>query len=183
MRTRSAPTLATTAFAVLATLGAAACDDEPSAPGDPTDELRIEVQAATSAYRDLDTAVAAGFVAVSPCVAEAAGGMGFHFLLESRLDEVVDEDAPELLLFEEAADGSMELVGVEYMVFAPAWDAANSEAPSLLGNTFADHRAEEARHGLPFPHYDLHFWAWKDNPSGTWAPYNPSVVCSPQATS
>lgn len=183
MRTRPAITRTTTAFALLTTLGFAACGDEPSAPEDPAAELRLEVQATTSAFRDLDTAVAAGFVAVSPCVAEAEGGMGFHYLLESRLDDVIDEDAPELLLFAEADDGSMELVGVEYMILAPTWDAAHTEAPSLLGNTFADHRAEETRHGLPFPHYDLHFWAWKDNPSGQWAPYNPSVVCSPQATS
>lgn len=167
------PRLAALALA----LAVAACDDEPAAPTDPTDQLREDVRTATQPFRSIDSAAAEGFVAVSPCVAEESGGMGYHYLLESRLDAVVDGEAPELLLYEPTAGGGMELVGVEYMVIAPAWDATNSGPPTLLGNTFADHRAEEARHGLPFPHYDLHFWAWKDNPSGAWAPYNPDVTC------
>lgn len=154
-----------------------ACSEEPAAPADPVAELATEIRNNTAAYASADAAAADGFVVVSPCVATEAGGMGFHYLLESRLDEVVVDTAPELLLYAPTAAGGLELVGVEYMVLAPAWDAVNATPPTLLGNTFADHRAEEDWHGLPFPHYDLHFWTGRDNPSGIWEPYNPAVSC------
>lgn len=159
------------------TLGTTGCEEDATMPPDPVDELREEVRTATQPFQDLATATAAGFAAVSPCVAEAAGGMGFHYLMESRLDATVEGVEPELLLYAPGADGSLNLVGVEYMVMAPMWDAGNDGPPTLLGQTFADHRAEEARHGLPFPHYDLHFWAWEDNPNGIWSPLNPAVSC------
>lgn len=157
---------------------AAGCSDDATSPADPVDELRDEVRAATSAYQDSQVALAEGFVPVSECVANESGAMGHHYLLESRLDAQVQGAAPELLLYAPGADGTLELVGVEYMVLAPAWDAEHDEVPTLLGVPFADHRAEEARHGLPFPHYDLHFWAWQDNPDGVWSPFNPAVSCS-----
>ncbi|MEX2531659.1 MAG: hypothetical protein WD960_12885 [Gemmatimonadota bacterium] len=159
------------------TFGTTACDEDVTMPVDPVEELRQEVRAATQPFQDLAAATEAGFAAVSPCVAAAEGGMGFHYLLEPRLDATVEGTEPELLLYAPEADGSMKLVAVEYMVMAPMWDAEQTGPPTLLGQTFADHRAEEARHGLPFPHYDLHFWAWEENPNGIWAPLNPAVGC------
>ena len=30
----------------------------------------------------------------------------------------------------------------------------------------------------PTPFYELHVWAWKNNPSGTFADWNPNVSCA-----
>jgi hypothetical protein len=35
--------------------------------------------------------------------------------------------------------------------------------------------ADEA-HGFE-PHYELHFWLYKKNPSGMFSPFNPDVSC------
>lgn len=156
------------------------CDDDPVAPEDPEDPVQAllaEIRSATEGYRQVDAAVAAGYAEASPCVASPDGGMGFHYAMQALIDASVEPTAPELLLYEPVTGGGLRLVGVEYMVMAPEWDPANDAPPELLGHAFEDHRPEEARHGLPFPHYDLHVWAWEPNPGGTFAPFNPNVSC------
>lgn len=152
------------------------CDDDPAAPEDPVEQLLSDIRSSTEAYHQVDAALADGYVEASPCVASPDGGMGFHYAKESLVDATVEPTEPELLLYEPTTDG-LRLVGVEYMVMAPAWDESNDELPELLGQAFDDHRPEEARHGIPFPHYDLHVWAWTSNPSGTFASFNPGVSC------
>jgi len=71
--------------------------------------------------------------------------------------------------------GELELLGVEYVVFAAAWDAENDAPPSLLGHEF-DLATEPNRYELP-AFYALHAWAWKDNPNGTFSNWNPTVSC------
>lgn len=44
-----------------------------------------------------------------------AGGMGFHYGNTDLIDGNVQVDQPELLLYEPQADGSLELVAVEYI--------------------------------------------------------------------
>jgi len=164
----------------LAALVLMACDDDQMAPVFEKTKADFNRESIPRYAREAGPALLAqlnGFVLASPCIESPAGGMGYHYLMESRVDEVVEGAAPELLLYEPTPGGGMELVGVEYMVMAPAWDAVNDGPPTLVGNAFADHRAEEDRHGIPFPHYDLHFWSWKENPSGAFAPFNPAVSC------
>lgn len=153
------------------------CDDDPAAPQDPLNALLDDIRSSTGAYEQVEAATADGYAPMSPCVASPDGGMGFHYGKSALIDASVVPTEPELLLYEPTADGSLRLVGVEYMVMAPDWDASHDGPPELLGEPFADHRAEEARHGIPFPHYDLHVWAWAPNPSGTFAPFNPHVSC------
>ena len=135
------------------------------------------VRASTARYHDVDAAVADGFAPGSPCVsAGPLGGMGIHYVSESRLfDAEVDPSATEVLLYE-PTDSGLRLVGVEFMVVADVWDVVHSSAPRLMGATFDEHRGE-ARHGLPFDHYELHVWAWRNNPAGLTAPFNPKVAC------
>jgi hypothetical protein len=154
----------------------AACSDDPALPIDEQDEVEelvAAIRTATDAYHDFDAAVAAGFEPASPCVPN----MGFHYAVPALVDGTVVADQPEVLLYEPLAGGDMQLVGVEFLVVAPEWDAANPTLPVLAGRTFDDHRAEESRHGLPFPHYELHVWVWKDNADGMFEPFNPTVVC------
>jgi hypothetical protein len=37
------------------------------------------------------------------------------------------------------------------------------------------------RYGIP-AFYELHIWAWKDNPRGTFADFNPNVTCDEYTT-
>jgi hypothetical protein len=161
----------------LSALVLACTGDDPTTPTDPVEELLGEIQSATEVFQDVGAAVQAGYGPVSPCVVGPSGAMGIHYLNPALLDGEVVPTAPELLLYEPTGSG-MRLVGVEYMVPAPDWDPRHDAPPQILGNAFADHRAEEDRHGIPFPHYDLHVWAWEANPDGAFLPYNVNVSCA-----
>jgi hypothetical protein len=73
---------------------------------------------------------------------------------------------------------------VEYVVLAKDWDAKHpTTTPSLLGHLF-HYVGSPNRYGLP-AFYELHVWAWKQNPRGMFADWNPRVSCagySPDAT-
>ena len=69
----------------------------------------------------------------------------------------------------------MRLVGMEYIVPLDAWKAAHhdlgdpNDVPQLLGQKFTRHPV--------LPIFKLHLWLWRDNPSGTFADWNPKVSC------
>ncbi|HKP74949.1 MAG TPA: hypothetical protein VJT67_05365 [Longimicrobiaceae bacterium] len=157
----------------LASLALAGCDGDATTPPTPLEQLKT----ATTVFQNVQAATAAGFVAVSPCVAvPGAGAMGFHYMAQSRVDATVNPAEPEILLYA-PVDGGLQLLGAEFMVPADAWDASHTSPPTFDGQVFDDHRAEAARHGMPFGHYELHVWAWQPNPSGLYAPFNPTVQC------
>lgn len=183
--------LSSTVIGLLMLPALSACGDAPTEPGaaslapaDAAVSARAEdrrdlelARAGTAAFHRLSAAEAAGYAQVSPCVAAPPGAMGFHFARGDLYgDGVVKPDEPEVLLYAPAPNGRMRLVGVEYQVFAFAWDPHHSEPPSLFGQVFEDHRAEGTTHGLP-PHYELHAWIWRHNPAGMFAPFNPEVSC------
>jgi hypothetical protein len=153
----------------------AGCND-PANPVDEPTEVDLLVDALRSMsdpYHDFDAALAAGFEQASPCIPN----MGFHYAMPDIVDGVVVDNQPEIMLYEPQPGGAMQLVGVEFLVVAPEWDAANASPPAVAGQTFDDHRAPEAMHGLPFPHYELHVWVWEDNADGIFEPFNPAVSC------
>lgn len=147
-------------------------------PADGLDAVRD----ATRAFRDVDAATAARYAILAgtpleECVDEPGEGtMGFHYVNGDLVgDAIVEPTTPEALLYVPRPDGSLRLVGVEYVVFADAWDAENDEPPSLFGQQF--HLVSEPnRYELP-PFYELHAWAWASNPSGTFNDWNPNVSC------
>ncbi|MBB5014323.1 hypothetical protein [Rehaibacterium terrae] len=124
---------------------------------------------AVSPFFSFDTAVAAGWdVPLSGCVESPMGGMGYHY---GKLDQLGNGTLsllrPEALLYAPTADGSMEFLGVEYIIPAPLWPHA--EPPQFLG-----------QHLHYNPHQDiwaLHVWVGRDNPSGIFADWNPEVTC------
>ena len=69
------------------------------------------------------------------------------------------------------------MVGVEFIVTFDAWHAthAESDVPVLEGQLlqFVD---TPNRFGLP-AFYELHVWAWRNNPNGTFVDWNPRVSC------
>lgn len=118
-----------------------------------------------------------GFVATDACVAvPGLGGMGYHYVNPGRLDATLDVDKPEVLLYTSGPGGTRRLTGVEYVVVDADQDLATTgDRPSLAGRPF-DGPMPGHEPGMPV-HYDLHVWAWADNPNGAFSAWNPAISC------
>jgi hypothetical protein len=175
-----------------------------AAPAQTHEPALHQVRAAAERFRDVNVALAEGYVAAPDGVCETAAGMGqsaelgamgIHYFRPDLLGITAppnprvegngthtDFRQPAILIYEPQADGSLELVAVENLVFEQAWFAAgNSAPPSFHGRPYermADDPAtaiDEAHHFEP--HYDRHVWLFRDNPNGVFAPFNPNVTC------
>ena len=135
------------------------------------------VRRATELFRDARN-VPPGYGAVLGCVSGPdQGAMGVHFVNPALLtDDVLDKSQPEALIYE-FKDGAARLVGVEFIVFADVWHKSHAlnDPPTLEGQLlqFVD---GPNRFGLP-AHYEIHVWAWRDNPNGMFVDWNPRVSC------
>ena len=157
-----------------------------------------QVRRATARYHDIDAAMADGYTVWSPdpfatgatCPSSPTGKMGYHLLnpdLRGSAASPTDGDAaldplrPEMLLYEKRPDGKLHLVGVEYLVFTAAWEAAHGAGaapPRLLGQTVPARLHTFPGGGPdPIPHYELHVWLWSNNPHGMFDHWNPTVSC------
>jgi hypothetical protein len=87
---------------------------------------------------------------------------------------VLDASRPEVLIYE-ASDGGLQLVGVEFVVIAATWLASHSSPPVLEGQSFQFVDSPN-RYGLP-AHFELHVWAWRENPNGAFVDWNNKVSC------
>ena len=165
------------ASGVAAAAVAAACIVVPSAFASGHNDALDGVRSATRQYRKVERAVDAGYVQFFGCVHEPlAGSMGIHFVNGALAgDGAIDASTPEALMYDVKSNGSLELIGAEYVVFQDAWDAANPAPPELFGEPF-NLVASPNRYGLT-PFYELHAWAWKGNPTGAHSDYNPLVLC------
>ena len=141
-----------------------------------------KVRAATARFVDINVALHEQWKPATPCVSGPNGGaMGVHFVLPSRIgDGKLDASEPEALIYEPRADGSMRLVGVEFIVLAADWTRLHPEgpAPSVDGH-LTHYVGEPNRYGLPAFH-ELHVWAWEGNPQGSFADWNTQVSCERQ---
>ncbi len=144
---------------------------------DTRDALDDAVRAATASFRDPNAAIAAGWVPQSSCVSgPQQGAMGVHFVNEALVaDGKLDPERPEALVYE-VRGSHARLVGVEFIVPVELWHAANPAPPALMGQLF-HHVGSPNRYGAP-PFYELHVWAWRLNPSGMFADWNPHVTCA-----
>jgi hypothetical protein len=160
----------TTAAAALFLAGAlAGCGDGPTDPNvTPDQERDLEaLRNVTAAYTDFSRAQAAGYTEkLTECMSDASGGMGFHYGKPAFIDGSARLLEPEVLLYEPQKDGSLQFVGIEYVV--PL--SASSTPPSLFGLQF--HRNEA------FQLWVLHVWAYRNNPSGMFTDWNPTVSCA-----
>jgi hypothetical protein len=135
-----------------------------------------DVRAAVARYHSVDQAAADGYFAASPCESSPAGTMGIHFINPALFGPGNDPLRPEILLYLPRADGSLELVGVEYFAVDSDQDLATSaDRPSIFGQPFD---GPMLGHGPGMPiHYDLHVWVAEANPAGVFAQWNPAIAC------
>ena len=135
------------------------------------------VRKATAQFKDVHKVDAAGYALLHGCVSGPQdGAMGIHFANGKLVgDGALDVAHPEALLYE-PKDGTLQLVGVEYLVLADAWNAKHDAPPTLMGQLF-NYSGAPNRYGIP-AFYELHVWAWKANPAGVFADWNPSVSCA-----
>jgi hypothetical protein len=130
--------------------------------------LADNVRLANDRFKDVSAAVSEGYSPI-PCASGIEGGaMGIHYVNPGYLkDDAVDIARPEAVMYEPGPDGKMTLIAVEYIT---------AKGPAELdGHLFSFTNAPN-RYGLG-PFYELHVWAWKANPTGTYADMNPNVSC------
>ncbi|MEO8081292.1 MAG: hypothetical protein ABI641_12225 [Caldimonas sp.] len=153
----------------------------PSSPAG-SSPLVEKVRHATARYRDINVALGEGWIQATPCVSGPnEGAMGVHFLNPDRLhDGMLKAEEPEILIYEPGLGGNFSLVGVEYLVLASEWAARNGPgvAASVDGH-LANLIPEPNRYALPAL-YELHVWAWENNPNGTFSDWNSRVSCDRQ---
>jgi hypothetical protein len=142
----------------------------------PAAALVASARSATERFKSADAARAAGYGLFHGCVSgPQEGAMGIHLVNGTLVgDGALDPMRPEALLYE-VRNGQRELLGVEYVVIAEAWHAQH-EAPPVLGGQLFNYVSSPNRYGIP-AFYELHVWAWKLNPRGTFADFNPNVSC------
>lgn len=137
------------------------------------DEAALEVvRQLTKEYHDVTVAEADGFVQTDPCIP----AMGLHYVNTARWDERLEPGRPEVVLYAPTIDGGRTLVGAEWVVTDDDQNlATDHDRPHLFGHDFQGPMPGHAP-GQPI-HYDLHAYAWVDNPLGGFFVYNPAVRC------
>ena len=98
----------------------------------PSTGLVREVRLGTQDFRNPMTALGAGYGSTGSCVTgPQEGAMGIHYANGALIgDGLLDPQRPELLIYEQRG-GRLRLVGVEFLVLAPQWDAAHPGAPPV----------------------------------------------------
>jgi hypothetical protein len=183
------------------TIIAAALAAAAAGPGEPTLD---EVRAATDRFRNVEVALAEGYVRdpgnmcdTAPMMgrSKALGGMGIHFFRPDLLGITAppnprvdgkgthtDFRKPSILIYEPRADGSLELVAVENLVFKKAWHEAGNEGLPTFHGVAYDSMSDDPKTPIDEahmfePHYDRHVWLYRNNANGMFAQFNPTVTC------
>ncbi len=154
-------------------------DDQHTTTPPAADPLISVARRATERFKDVNTAKAEGYLPMFGCVSgEDRGAMGMHYVNMALVgDGEVDATKPEIVIYEPMPDGSLKLIGADYLVLANNWDTnpKNAGTPQLMGQLF-HYFAAPNRFGLP-AFYTLHVWAWKQNPTGAFVNWHSNVSC------
>jgi hypothetical protein len=137
------------------------------------------VRNATRQFIDVNVATAADYHPFLGCVSGPDhGAMGVHYVNGALVgDGEIDASRPEALIYE-PWEGRMRLAGVEFIVDAATWLAHHDDPPVLEGQVFQLVNSPN-RYGLA-AFFELHVWAWRDNPNGAFVDWNTRVTCEGQ---
>ncbi len=145
-----------------------ACSSEPTATQEDADLDAL--RRVTTPFQSFQAATGAGWsTEITPCMSDASGAMGLHYGKTAIIDGTARVEEPELLLYEPDQNQALRLVAVEYIIPYTAHARADT-APVLFGQQF--------KRNDTFQLWGLHVWAWKDNPRGLYADWNPTVSCA-----
>ena len=148
----------------------------------PATGLVQTVRLAATKYQNVAQAVRDGYQAdANGCVSSPdEGAMGVHYINGGLIGGAVDANHPQGLVYEPVGNGQLQLVAVEYITIAQAWDGSHpapGNAPAKLMGQVFDYMEAPNRFRLPAV-YTLHVWAWKYNPMGVFSMWNPNVSCT-----
>ena len=191
---------------LLALVAVVACESVlDSTEVQPREPSLAEVRAATERFRDVNVALAEGYVRdpgnicdEAPMMGKPAalGNMGIHFFRPDLLGITgppnprvtgtgthTDFNRPSILIYEPQQNGKLELVAVENLVFIDAWEKSGRKAiPTFQGvpyDKMVDDPATTVDEAHLFaPHYDRHVLLYRENPNGVYAQFNPNVSCT-----
>lgn len=137
------------------------------------------VRNATRQYVDnVKLATSMGYGPALGCVSGSDhGAMGIHYVNGSLLNGPIDVTQPQALIYEPSANGELKLVGVEYIILASALPP--NSAPEVNGHLMI-YVGYPNRYGLPSAFFELHVWAWRNNPKGAFVDWNDHVTCAHQ---
>jgi hypothetical protein len=178
---RSTPTVACTVLLGAAWLTAAsvASAGTPASAGErilsysdlvklaePTEKQLEAAKAATEKYRDINVALAEGFVLGSPSVP----GEGFHYLNPKRLDCTFDPANPEILLYALLPGRTqLRLVALEYAIPFACMPSSGPPPKGFAGGLDVWHADE------PVPFWTQNAWLYFKNPKGLFTLENPRI--------
>jgi hypothetical protein len=138
------------------------------------------VRAGTKQYIDVNNATTAGYGPFLGCVAGTDhGAMGVHYVNGTLLGNLTLDPAQPQALIYEPSNGKMKLVGVEFILDSASWLAANNNAPPVLEGQVFNFVPSPNRFNIN-SFFELHVWAWRDNPQGAFVDWNNSVTCDGQ---
>jgi hypothetical protein len=139
-------------------------------------QARSDCSQCHEAVPDINNAIAAGYGPFLGCVSGSDhGAMGIHYVNPSLLNGTIDATHPQALIYE-PSDGQMKLVGVEFITDAATWLKNNSSPPVLDGQVFLFVDSPN-RFNIP-SFFELHVWAWRNNPQGAFVDWNNHVTCA-----
>lgn len=133
---------------------------------EPTEKQLEAAKAATEKYRDINVALAEGFVQGGPDVP----GEGFHYLNPKRLDCNFDPAHPEILLYALLPGKTqLQLVALEYAIPFTCMPSSGPPPKGFAGNLDVWHADE------PVPFWTQNAWLYFKNPNGIFTLENPRV--------
>jgi hypothetical protein len=147
------------ALLLVLSLLAAPSGAAPGASGSSVGDQLARVRQATVKFHDLAVAERAGYVSTVECISSPAGAMGVHYINFALVDDVIEADRPETLVYIPTEEG-LRLVAVEYF-------STGDDRRALFGEPFNGQPGE----------YTLHAWIWQANPAGVFEDFNPKLSC------
>lgn len=130
--------------------------------------LADAVRHANERFKDASVAVKEGYGPIPCDSSPMGGGMGIHYVNPAYLKSgTLDITKPAAVMYEPQPDGKLALIAVEYIAL---------KGPASLEGHMLNYNSAPNSYGLP-EFYELHVWAWKRNPRGTFADDNPTVSC------